>query len=95
MVFDAVLLATPAETTSMNLDNFPSLVQCKREYQKVFVTFVSGTPNQSYFGNPDRMPTDVLTISNSTSPFTTIGYHGKTSSGKHVYKVNSTATFII
>jgi len=91
MIFDAVVLATPAEITSMNLDNFPSLVQCKRQFQKVFVTFVSGTLNGSYFGNPSRMPTDVLTISNASSPFTTIGYHGKTSSGKHVYKLFSLA----
>eukprot|EP01130_Rhizamoeba_saxonica_P000773 TRINITY_DN10693_c0_g1_i1.p1 TRINITY_DN10693_c0_g1~~TRINITY_DN10693_c0_g1_i1.p1 ORF type:complete len:470 (+),score=95.07 TRINITY_DN10693_c0_g1_i1:68-1477(+) len=96
-IYDAVILATPLETfkpveIAMPL---PPAANIKREYRKVYTTLVFGELNPSYFGleNVDDIPHTIMTSSDSSSPFNSIGIKEITPDGVAFVKFFSTIEF--
>ncbi len=103
--FDAVVIAAPLEFADIQFNDIEleEIAKTKRPYQEQYVTstldieslileVVTGTLNPHYFGiTEDEVPDAVLTIENSSLPFTSIGCKGvaKSNPKLKVYKVFS------
>ena len=78
--FDAVILATPLELTTIQLDQIAewSPEYAKRPYQVTHATFIAGQLSPVYFGhkNSAPLPQTILTTEHPELPFSSIGRVG-------------------
>jgi prenylcysteine oxidase/farnesylcysteine lyase len=80
--FDAVILATPLESSGLSLEGLPDkpLIPA-RKYQKVVTTIVKGSVRPSYFGLAEMVYSTVLVTEDARLPWNSLSLVGRTTPG--------------